>query len=373
MLQATSSAAQPVCRASQGCRGGSSNGYCSIHKLARVARPVVSFSAVQHSPRDADPCRGRSTAWEVEGRPIAAESKKAVVAAIVGNAIIAVIKFAAASITGSSAMLSEGIHSVVDTGNGALLYLGIRRSARPADAAHPFGHGKELYFWSLIVAISIFGIGGGMSIYEGIAHMRHPSPLENPLVNYIALAVATVVEGASFWVAVQQFRAAKGDLGTLQAVREGKDPSLFTVVFEDGAAMLGLIVAFAGVFFGHMLRNPYIDGAASVLIGLILAMVALFLAYESKGLLVGESADPKIVAGIEEIAASDAAVAGVGSVLTMHLGPQDVLLNLEVDFVDSLSAEEVRAAVDRIEATITARHPQVTRIFIEAEALRGAT
>jgi len=302
---------------------------------------------------------------------LAAESKTAVFAAIAGNTIIAIIKFAAATMTGSSAMLSEGIHSVVDTGNGGLLYLGIRKSAKPADADHPFGHGKELYFWSLIVAISIFGIGGGMSIYEGIVHMVHPNPLENPTINYIVLAVATIVEGWSFYVAFRQFDAAKGPLGTWEAIRTGKDPSLFTVLFEDAAAMLGLVIAFVGVFAGHLLHNPYIDGSASILIGLVLAGVALLLAFESKGLLLGESADARIVAQIGAIAAEDAVVEQVGRALTMHLGPDDVLLNLEIDFVDTLPAEAVREAVQRIEAAVRARHPEMTKIFIEASSLGG--
>ncbi len=307
------------------------------------------------------------------GAHLAAESKTAVFAAIAGNTVIAIIKFAAAAMTGSSAMLSEGIHSVVDTGNGGLLYLGIRKSAKPADADHPFGHGKELYFWSLIVAISIFGIGGGMSIYEGIVHMAHPSPLENPTINYIVLAVATIVEGWSFYVAFRQFGAAKGRLGTWDAIRTGKDTSFFTVLFEDAAAMLGLVIAFVGVFAGHLLHNPYIDGAASILIGLVLAGVALLLAFESKGLLLGESADARVVTEIGAIAAEDAAVEQVGRALTMHLGPDDVLLNLEIDFVDTLPAEAVREAVQRIEAAVRVRHPEMTKIFIESASLGGGS
>ncbi|RJQ53301.1 MAG: cation transporter [Actinobacteria bacterium] len=300
------------------------------------------------------------------------ESTLAVVAAIVANLIIAIIKFAAASLTGSSAMLSEGIHSVVDTGNGALLFLGIRQSQKPADEAHPFGHGKELYFWSLIVAISIFGVGGGMSIYEGILHLLNPSPLENPAVNYIVLAVAVVVEGASFVVAYRQFARARGGMPSWQAVRAAKDPSLFTVLFEDGAAMLGLLVAFAGVLFGHLLQNPYIDGSASIVIGLILASVALLLAYESKGLLVGESADPEMLAEIKRIAAQDRSVRETARALTMYVGPRDVLLNLELQFEKGITEHEVHEAVHRVEDSIRQRFPEVTRIFIEVESLPGA-
>ena len=304
---------------------------------------------------------------------MAGESKRAVVAAIAGNAAIAVIKFAAGAATGSSAMLSEGIHSLVDTGNGGLLMLGLKRSARPPSPAHPFGHGKELYFWSLIVAISIFGIGGGMSIYEGILHIQHPSHLVNPMWNYIVLALAMVFESMSFTVAYRAFRTVKGDRRAISAIHHGKDPSLFTVLFEDTAALAGLVVAFVGVFLAHELDNPYFDGAASIVIGCILAVVAVWLAWESKGLLVGESADPKLVDAVRLCAGDDPVVTGVGAVLTMHLGPEEVLLNLEVEFAPGTGAEEIHAAIHRIEACITAQHPEVNRIFIEVESLRAVS
>ncbi len=240
---------------------------------------------------------------------MAAESKRAVIAAIAGNAAIAVIKFIAGAMTGSSAMISEGIHSVVDTGNGGLLFYGLRRGARPADTAHPFGHGMEMYFWSLIVAVSIFGVGGGMSIYEGITHIQHPSPLENPLINYIVLAAAMVFESFSFSVAWSAFRKTKKGKRTLTAIHHGKDPSLFTVLFEDSAALAGLVVAFLGVFLSHQFDAPALDGTASVVIGVILVCAALWLAYESRSLLVGEAADPELVATVREIALADPAVA----------------------------------------------------------------
>ena len=227
---------------------------------------------------------------------MAAESKKAVVAAIIGNLAIAVIKFIAGGITGSSAMISEGIHSVVDTGNGGLLFYGLNRGARPADEHHPFGHGMEIYFWSLIVAVSIFGIGGGMSIYEGITHIQHPVELEDPTINYIVLALAMVFESISFSVAWRAFRGSRRGRTTLSAIHHGKDPSLFTVLFEDTAALLGLGVAFFGVLLSHQLNAPVLDGAASIVIGCILVVAALWLAYESRSLLVGEAADPEMVA-----------------------------------------------------------------------------
>ena len=298
------------------------------------------------------------------------ESRKAVVAAIIGNLAIAVIKFIAGATTGSSAMLSEGIHSLVDTGNGGLLMLGIKRSSRPPSATHPFGYGKELYFWSLIVAISIFGIGGGMSIYEGVLHIRHPSGISDPTMNYVVLALAMLFETGSFTVAYRGFRAVKGDRRALSAIHHGKDPSLFTVLFEDTAALAGLVVAFVGVVLAHELRNPYFDGAASVVIGCILAVVAVWLAWESKGLLVGESADPHLVDSVRACAGADPVVTGVGAILSMHLGPEEVLLNLEVEFAPGTRAEEVHAAIHRIEDCITAQHPEVNRIFIEVESLR---
>ena len=303
---------------------------------------------------------------------MAQESKKAVVAAIIGNLAIAVIKFIAGAITGSSAMISEGIHSVVDTGNGGLLYYGLNRGARPADDHHPFGHGMEVYFWSLIVAVSIFGIGGGMSIYEGITHIQHPAPLESPTINYIVLALAALFESFSFSVAWRAFRGSRRGRNTIAAIHHGKDPSLFTVLFEDTAALLGLAVAFVGVFLSHQLDAPWLDGTASIVIGCILVVAALWLAYESRSLLVGEAADPELVAEIRRIVLDDPMVTGLGVVLTMHLGPDDVLLNIEVTFTPGLPAEDIHAAVHRIEERINEPYPEVSRIFIEVEALTGA-
>ena len=301
---------------------------------------------------------------------MAVESKKAVIAAIIANAAIAVMKFIAGSITGSSAMISESIHSLVDTGNGGLLFHGLRRGAVPADDHHPFGHGMEVYFWSLIVAVSIFGVGGGMSIYEGIVHIQHPVALHNPAINYVVLALAAFFESMSFSVAWRAFRTTRGSRRTLSAIHHGKDPSLFTVLFEDTAALLGLAVAFVGVFLSHQLKAPVIDGAASIVIGGILVCAAGWLAYESKSLLVGESADPEMIADLRAIVLDDPDVTGLGAVLTMHLGPEEVLLNIEVLFTPGLPAEQIHAAVHRIEARINEPYPEVSRIFIEVEALR---
>ncbi len=294
-----------------------------------------------------------------------ASSKKAIVAAVVGNLAIAATKFGAAAVTGSSAMLSEGIHSLVDTGNGLLLLLGLRRSRLPADVEHPFGHGMELYFWTLVVAVMIFAVGGGMSMYEGVTHIQHPQPLEDPFWNYIVLGFAVVFEGISFTIAWREFGHARAGRGIFRAIRESKDPSLFTVVFEDSAALAGLVLAFLGVLLGHQLDNPYLDGAASVAIGVVLACVAVFLAYESKGLLLGESADPKVVKELAALALDEPAITQVEHTLTMHMGPSDVLLNLKVRFTPGLSSLETGRVVDRLERTIRDSYPEITRIYVE--------
>lgn len=296
-------------------------------------------------------------------------SKVAIYAAIGANLLIAVSKFVAAAFTGSSAMISEGIHSLVDTGNGLLLLLGIRKSKKLPDATHPFGHGKELYFWSLIVAILIFSIGGGMSFYEGIAHIRNPNPLTDPTWNYVVLGMAMVFESIALYLALKNFNATRQGRGFWKDIRASKDPANFAVIFEDTAALLGLVVAGLGVFLGHQLNNPYLDGAASIVIGVILSAIAIFLAYESKGLLIGEGADPKVLESIETLVKADSAIENARTPLTMHFGPNEVFLALDVNFRKGISAIEVEQAVDRIEKNIRHQHPDIKRIFIEARAV----
>lgn len=298
-----------------------------------------------------------------------ASGKKTVYAALAANAAIAVSKFVAAMFTGSSAMLAEGIHSVVDTGNEGLMLWGMRRSKRPPDEAHPFGYGQELYFWTLVVAIVIFAGGGGMSILEGVYHLLNPHPIENPLWSYGVLGTAMLFEGTSWAIALRGFWIAKGDDSFWHAVHVSKDPTLFIVLFEDSAALLGLVVAFVGVYLGVLLRNPYFDGGASIVIGLILAVVAFYLAYESKGLLIGEGARPEIQKDIHALALADPAVERAMRPLTMHFGPHEILLTMDVQFRDDLSAGEVTAAIDRLETRIREKHPDVKRILIEAEAI----
>jgi cation diffusion facilitator family transporter len=299
-----------------------------------------------------------------------ASSKFVIYAAIGANLAIAIMKFVAAALTGSSAMVSEGIHSLVDTGNGGLLLFGIHKSKQPADATHPFGYGKELYFWSLIVAVLIFGVGGGISIYEGIAHLLHPRPLEDPFWSYLVLGFAAVFEGLVFVVAFRAFQALKGeDESIWQAIKSSKDPTTFTVLFEDAAAMLGLIFAFVGIFLAHQFENPYLDGVASVCIGLLLAAVAVVLAYESKGLLVGEGTDPQTLEKIRKLAEADPGVKKMLMPLTMHFGPDTVLLTVDIEFHKRLSATEVEEAVDRLDKSIRTQYPNIKHIYIQAGAV----
>ena len=295
-------------------------------------------------------------------------SRKVILAAFLGNFAIAVIKFAAASYTGSSAMLSEGIHSLVDTGNQALLFYGLKRSARPADERHPFGYGRELYFWAFVVAILIFAVGSGISLYEGYIKILDPHPVTNIYVNYIVLGVAIVFETVVFFVAVKEFNRYRGDRGFLDAVRVSKDPAIFTVLLEDLAALAGLLIALVGLILSDVLDLPVLDGVSSMLIGVVLATVAFLLAYETKSLLIGEGADPEIVGGVRRVLAKESDIVRVNEVLTLHQGPRDVLVTVSVDLKDSMTAKEVEAAVTSIEARIKSGYPVVSRVFIEAQS-----
>jgi cation diffusion facilitator family transporter len=302
----------------------------------------------------------------------ASEKPIAVYGAIGANLLIAIAKFTAAFFTGSSAMVSEGVHSLVDTGNQSLILLGIHRSKKPADDRHPYGYGKELYFWALIVAVVLFSLGGGISIYEGIDHLRHPGELGDPTWNYVVLGIALVLEGAASYLALKALLAAAGEKSFWHALRSSKDPAVFTILAEDFAALAGIVVAFLGIYFGHLYGNPYLDGLASVAIGVILAMVAVFLVYESRGLIIGESADIGIVRSIRALAQADPDVQSVERPLTMHLGATKVLLNMRVVFKPELSAVSVPAAIDRLEAGIRALHPQISHVFIDADSLKTA-
>lgn len=300
---------------------------------------------------------------------MASESKKVIIAALIGNGAISITKFIAAAMTGSAAMLTEGIHSLVDTGNQVLLLFGLSRSKRAASDKFPFGHGKEVYFWSFVVAILIFAVGAGLSIYEGIHHILHPVPVTNPMINYIVLGLAMIFEGVAWSYAFIGFRKAKGDLGYFEAVQKGKDPTLFVVLFEDSAAMLGLLVAFFGILLGQITGIAWLDGAAAVTIGLILAGTAIWLAIETKGLLIGEAANVHVIEGIRSLVGRVPEVSKVNEVLTMHMGPEFILLNLSIEFEDSTSStDDFEQAVERIDRQIKQQYPLVKRIFIEAEA-----
>ena len=295
-------------------------------------------------------------------------SRKVIFAALAGNLLIAVTKFAAAAWTGSSAMLSEAVHSVVDTGNQGLMLYGMKRAARPADKRHPFGYGPEIYFWTFVVAILIFAGGAGVSIYEGIDKVRHPHAHTDAWINYVVLGFAMLFEGTAWVVAFREFNRTRRRGGSfMHAVRTSKDPTVFTVLFEDSAAMLGLLVAFLGVLLSDSLGMPVLDGVASIAIGAILGGTAVLLAVETKSLLIGEAALPETVESIRRSARSQRGVARVNEVLTMHLGPGDILVNLSLDFEPHLSAGDIEQAVTDIERDIRGRHEEVRRIFVEAQ------
>jgi cation diffusion facilitator family transporter len=298
---------------------------------------------------------------------MASGSKLVIIAALIGNALISITKFIAASVTGSSAMMSEGIHSLVDTGNQLLLLYGMKRAAKPADDEFPFGYGKEIYFWSFIVAILIFALGGGISIYEGIRHIQHPEPISNPLVNYVVLGLALVFEGAAWYFAFREFSRVKGRWGYLEAIQRSKDPSIFVVLFEDSAAMLGLIVAGIGIYLAQSTGILIFDGIASVIIGLILVSTAIWLAYETKGLLIGESANQPVIRGIRRALQAESNIRHINEILTMHMGPDFILANISVDFADNISAQQVEDDIAAIDRSIKQAFPQIKRVFIEAE------
>lgn len=297
------------------------------------------------------------------------ESKTAIFAAIIGNLLIAVTKFVASIFTGSSAMMSEGIHSVVDTGNGLLMLYGLRKSVKPPDEAHPFGHGREIYFWSLIVAISIFAVGGGVSIYEGISHLQHPVKIENPIWNYAVLGFSVVFESISWFYGWKAFSKTRNGKSILKAIHVSKDPTSFTVLLEDSTALIGLIIAFLGVFLGHEFDLPLFDGLASVSIGVLLCFVALFLGYETKGLLIGEAVDNETVRGVRQIAEAEPKVEKAVKILTIYFGPNEVLLTLELQFSKDITATELRIAIRRIELAVREKYPDITRVYFEAESL----
>ena len=294
-------------------------------------------------------------------------SKIVVLAALAGNVAIAITKFVAAAITGSSAMLSEGVHSLVDSVNEVLLLYGMKRAAKPRDAGHPFGYGRELYFWSFIVALLVLALGAGVSIYEGVLHILHPHPMVKPLVNYLVLGASLLFEGVTWWIALKEFRAGKGRLGYFEAFRRSKDPTTFTVLFEDSAALIGLLIALVGITASHALGRPQLDGVASIAIGGVLAVSSLLLARETKALLIGESAHPHVRDDILRIASEDRAILSANGVLTVQMGPKEVVAALSAEFHDDLDTTGIEACIHRIEAAIHAAHPAVSILFVKQQ------
>jgi cation diffusion facilitator family transporter len=301
---------------------------------------------------------------------VATESKLPIYASIAANIAIAILKFIAAGVTGSSAMASEGIHSLVDSADGGLLLVGHWRSRQPPDEAHPFGYAHELYFWSLLVAVLFFVLGGGISVYHGVLALLHPEPLRDPEWNYYVLAGATLFDGTSFVIASRSFRRSARGRGFWAHLRRSKDPSQFAIVLEDGADLTGIALAFLGVYFGHRLDMPRLDGVASVCIGLVLTFVALVLMRQTKALLLGESASAEVLARIHDVIDSDGDVKAADPLLTMHLGPHDILLTTSVQLVDTLSEPEVARAITRLENGIREAVPDIRHVCIDARRAR---
>jgi len=302
---------------------------------------------------------------------MASGSKKAVYAAMVGNAAIAVTKFIAAGFTGSSAMFSEAVHSVVDTGNQALLLLGLSRATKPADKQHPFGYGREVYFWAFVVAVLLFSVGAGVSFYEGVHKTLQPEPITNAYISYLVLSAAICFEASACYVALKEFNRVRGTTPVFRAIREAKDPAIIAVVVEDTAAIFGLIVALIGTAAAQALDMPVLGGISSIVIAFILAGAAVLLAVETKALLIGEAANSALADSIRAIVEADPAILRANEILTMHMGPEDVLVNASLDFRDGVESQVVEKTVSDIERRLKKAHPSAKRIFIEVQDRAG--
>jgi cation diffusion facilitator family transporter len=290
-----------------------------------------------------------------------------VYAALASNLAIALIKVVAAALTGSSAMLSEAVHSLVDTINELLMLYGLRRADKRPDTAHPLGYGRELYFWSFIVALLVMALGAGVSLFEGVDHLGHPIPMERPLLNYVVLVAAFICEAASWWVGFKAFRASKGTLGYVGAFRASKDPTTFISLFEDSAALIGLVIAAVGISCALIFHQPRYDGVASIGIGLVLAVSSMLLARETKGLLIGEAALPFVREAILRIATEDPDIQLANGVLTVQMGPNQVLAALSAEFHDELNTQQIEACVSRIEVAIKDANLGVTTLFVKPQ------
>ncbi|SDD94400.1 cation diffusion facilitator family transporter [Pricia antarctica] len=296
---------------------------------------------------------------------MAGKSKISIYGAIVANILIAISKFIAVFFTGSSAMLAEGIHSVIDTGNGLLLLFGIKRSNRVADKNHPFGYGKEIYFWSFVVSILIFSLGGGFAIYEGIHSLGDPEVIENPVWNYAVLGAALLFEGTSLIVATREFRKSNPSGGLVTNIIKSKDPANFAVIIEDSAAVTGLLIALLGIFLSQQLQSPYLDGVASLLIGVLLLCVAVFLARETKGLLLGESAKSDIINAISSVLDRNKNIKHYAYPKTMHFGPDKILSVIEIELVEGINLSDAETMVKNVRAEIKRNIKQDIQIFIQ--------
>ena len=296
------------------------------------------------------------------------ESRRAVYAALIGNVLVAVTKFVAALVSGSSSMMSEGVHSLVDTGNQALLLYGDRQSQRQPDASHPLGYGRELYFWSFVVAVLLFTLGAGAALYEGVSHIRDPRPIEYVTVNYVVLAISFAFEASSWWVAFGIFRRRKGSRSYWRAVRDSKDPPAFMVLFEDTAALIGIAIAAGGIFLADHTGISALDGVASLLIAAVLATAALLVARESKGLLIGERASERIANSIVELACSEKGVEGASGAFTVHLAPDQIVAALALEFSDNCRAPQIERSVESLERRVKEKHPEVVALFVKPKA-----
>jgi cation diffusion facilitator family transporter len=298
-------------------------------------------------------------------------SRTVICAALAANLLVAATKFGAAAWTGSSAMLSEGIHSVVDTGNELLLLYGLHRGRRAPDRDHPLGFGREVYFWSFVVALLVFALGAGVSLYEGVTHVLSPAAVRNAAVNYVVLGLSALFDGTSWWITLRTFKGEKRYADLFGAIRDSKDPPTFIVLFEDSAALIGLMIAFVGIYFSVRLNLPILDGAASILIGLVLAVTAVLLARETKGLLIGERADQRIHDSILRIAGGIEGVAHANGVITIHLAPQQIMVALSLEFADELRTPEIEARVIDLEHRVRLMHPGIVALFVKPQSSGG--
>ncbi|MFZ9045636.1 MAG: cation diffusion facilitator family transporter [Cyclobacteriaceae bacterium] len=302
---------------------------------------------------------------------MAGSSKKAIFGAITANSAIAICKFIASYFTGSASMLSEGIHSLVDTGNGVLLLVGIKRSQKSPNIRHPYGYGKEIYFWSFVVAILIFALGGGIALYEGILHIQHPKEISSYQWNYIVLSLAIIFEGFALRVALKEFNKSRGNQGYIESIKRSKDSATVAIVIEDTAALLGLLIALLALVLGQVTGIPYFDGLGSICIGLLLVSVSFFFAYECKGLLIGEGLSVEEIDEVESIIKQYESVVQSRTPLSMYFGPGEVLLNVDLQFKDELNTDQIEENIDQIEQEIRNRFPKINRIYIEADEIKS--